>query len=162
MNGPVAAQPGASSYALLLKNVLVWNAPKHLQIANSQNSCRVVVAYTWNAMPASADDFPPVRFSTDDLPEQERPPCWREEFARGLLRADIDPLSSSLPFRANATRKILQGMRSAAFAGSAARFQRTRAMAAEGDDSIGLAVNLGNTPRGVRRARRQHSRANEH
>jgi hypothetical protein len=45
-------------------------------------------------MPATAADFAPVRFSTDDLPEREQLPRWREEFGRGLVRVDIEPLSS--------------------------------------------------------------------
>jgi AraC-like DNA-binding protein len=86
-------------------------------------------------------DFAPVRFSTDDLPERERLPRWREEFGRGLLRVDIEPLSD-LPFRAEATLQALPGVRTASCAGSAARFNRTRSLAAEGDESIGLVVNF--------------------
>jgi AraC-like DNA-binding protein len=67
---------------------------------------------------------------------------WREEFGRGILRVDIEPLSD-LPFHAEATLRALPGLRAVAYVGSAVRFQRTPAMAAEGDDSVGLVVNLG-------------------
>jgi hypothetical protein len=92
-------------------------------------------------MPDAAADFAPVRFSTRHLPERERLPRWREEFGRGLVRVDIAPLSDD-PFHAEATLQALPGVRTALCTGSAAQFTRTRAMAAEGDDSIGLVVNL--------------------
>ncbi|AMN41547.1 helix-turn-helix transcriptional regulator [Rhodoplanes sp. Z2-YC6860] len=87
--------------------------------------------------------FAPVRFSTRDLPERERLPRWREEFGRGLVSVDIEPVSSSEPFHAEAILQALPGVRTAVCTGSAARFDRTRAMAASGDDSVGLVVNLG-------------------
>jgi AraC-like DNA-binding protein len=93
-------------------------------------------------MPATAADFAPVRFSTHDLPERERLPRWREELGRGLVRVDIEPLSDG-PFHAEATLQALPGVRMASFAVAAAKFNRTRALVAEGDDSVGLIVNLG-------------------
>jgi AraC-like DNA-binding protein len=90
-----------------------------------------------------AVDFAPVRFSTDDLPERDRLPQWREEFGRGLVRVDIEPASPDLPFRAQAVLQALPGVRTATCRGSDAHFTRTRAMAAEGDDSVGLVVNFG-------------------
>jgi AraC-like DNA-binding protein len=86
-------------------------------------------------------NFAAIRFSTRDLPERKRLPMWRAEFARSLLRVDIEPLSD-LPFEAEATLRELPGLRTLACTGSAARFRRTRAMAADGDDSISLIVNL--------------------
>jgi AraC-like DNA-binding protein len=88
-----------------------------------------------------AAEFAPVRFSTRDLRERERLPRWREEFGRGLVRVDIAPLSDD-PFHAEATLQALPGVRTAFSTGSAAQFTRTRAMAADGDDSIGLIMNL--------------------
>lgn len=78
-----------------------------------------------------------------DLPERERLPRWREELARGIVRVDMEPLGSHLPFHAEATVLALPGVRTVTCTGSAARSTRTRAMAAESDDSIGLVVNLG-------------------
>ena len=91
-----------------------------------------------------AADFAPVRFSTWDWPERERLPRWREEFGRGIVSVDVEPISSSdEPFHAQATLQALPGVRTALCAGSAARLHRTRALAAVGDDSVGLIVNLG-------------------
>ena len=46
-------------------------------------------------MPDRADDFAQVRFSTDDLPENERLSRWREEFERGLMRAFMNNIGRS-------------------------------------------------------------------
>ncbi|MGX1322486.1 AraC-like DNA-binding protein [Bradyrhizobium sp. USDA 377] len=92
---------------------------------------------------ASADDFTPRRFSTDELPEGERLARWREEFGRTLVRVDIEPLSDDVPFRAEAVLQNLPGVRLASCSGSAARLNRTRALAADGGDWMGLFVNLG-------------------
>jgi AraC-like DNA-binding protein len=87
-------------------------------------------------------DFAPVRFSTDDLPEKQRLQRWREEFGRRLVRVDIEPVSPDRPFRAEAILQVLPGVRTAICRGSAAHLNRTHAMAADGDDSIGLEVNF--------------------
>jgi hypothetical protein len=93
-------------------------------------------------MSVAAADFAPVRFSTGNLPERERLTGWREEFGRGMLRLEIEPLSSDLPFHAEATFRALPGVRMVRCAGSAVHWTRTRTMVADGDDSIGLVVNL--------------------
>ena len=83
------------------------------------------------------------RFSTSSLPERERVSRWREEFGRGLVRVDLEPLSSNdRPFHQEATLLMLPGVSTAVCSGSAARYDRTRALAAKGDGSIGLIVNL--------------------
>lgn len=92
---------------------------------------------------AATADFAPRRFSTDELPERERLIRWREEFGRTLVRVDIEPLLSDVPFRAEAVLQNLPGLRLASCGGSAARLNRTRALAADGGDWIGLFVNLG-------------------
>jgi AraC-like DNA-binding protein len=83
------------------------------------------------------------RFSTWDFPERERLPRWREEFARGLVRVEIEPLASDdRPFHAEATLQAFPGVRTGECMGSLARYDRTRALAAKGDGSIGVIVNL--------------------
>jgi AraC-like DNA-binding protein len=94
-----------------------------------------------------AAEFAPMRFSTDDVPELDRLTRWREEFGRVLLRIDIEPLPSELPFRAEATMQTMPGVRTAVCGGAAALYNRTKAMTADGDDSIGLVINLG--PKGM-------------
>jgi AraC-like DNA-binding protein len=95
-------------------------------------------------MPAVAAHFAPVHFSTNDLPERERLPRWREEFGRSLVQVDIEPVSLDRPFQAEAILQTLPGVRTALVRGSASHFDRTHAIAAaHPDDSFGLVVNLG-------------------
>jgi AraC-like DNA-binding protein len=83
------------------------------------------------------------RFSTSSLPERDRVSRWREEFGRGLVQVDLEPLSSGeRPFHQEATLLALPGVNIAVCSGSAARYDRTRALAAKGDGSIGLIINL--------------------
>jgi AraC-like DNA-binding protein len=93
-------------------------------------------------LPATAD-FTPVRFSTWDIPERERVSRWREEFGRGIVSVDIEPVGPDRPFYAEAMLQTLPGVRIVLCAGSPARLNRTRALAADGDNSIGLILNLG-------------------
>jgi AraC-like DNA-binding protein len=93
-------------------------------------------------MPAVAAEFAPVCFSTSDLAEGDRLPVWREQFGRAVVRAEIEPLSD-VPFHARATIRALPGLRTIAWRGSAVRNRRTPALAADGDESIGLFMNLG-------------------
>ena len=94
-----------------------------------------------------ADDTSvPHRFSTGDLPERERVSRWREEFGRGLVHVDVEPLASNdRPFHAEATLQALPGLRTLVSKGSSAQYERTRALAAKGDGSIGVIVNLEGT-----------------
>ena len=94
-------------------------------------------------MEISSSDCGTRQFSTDELPERERLPRWREEFGRTLVRVEIEPLSFDTPFRATATLRRLPGVGVAFCSGSAARFNRTRAHASDSDGSIGFIVNLG-------------------
>jgi hypothetical protein len=89
-----------------------------------------------------AADFAPVRFSTADFPERERLTRWREAFGRGMARLDIEPLSSDIPFHAEAIVQALPGVRTACCTNPAARLIRTQALAADGDASIVLLFNL--------------------
>ena len=90
----------------------------------------------------TAADFAPVRFSTWDLPERERLSRWREEYSRGMVDVDVEPVTSDEPFFAEATLQALPAVRTALCAGSLARLNRTRALAADGGDSVGLIVSL--------------------
>jgi AraC-like DNA-binding protein len=90
-------------------------------------------------------DSGPKRFSTDDVAEPDRLARWREEFGRALVQVDIEPFDPDIPFRAEAILQTLPGARTGLWDGTAARYDRTPAQAAGGDDSIGLVVNLGPT-----------------
>jgi hypothetical protein len=43
-------------------------------------------------MRSPATDLGPLRYATSDLPERDRPPFWRELFARKVVLYDIDAL----------------------------------------------------------------------
>jgi len=86
------------------------------------------------------EEFATRRFTTDALPEAQRLPIWREEFGRTLVNVDIAPASDEA-IHAEATMRMLPGLRSLSFRGSAMSFVRTPAMVAAGDDSIGLIIN---------------------
>jgi AraC-like DNA-binding protein len=81
-----------------------------------------------------------LHFTTDALPVAQRLPIWREEFGRTLLQADIEPVSDEA-IHAEAMMRMLPGLRSLSFRGSAMCFERRQAMLAAGDDSIGLVIS---------------------
>jgi AraC-like DNA-binding protein len=93
-------------------------------------------------MPAAAGSVA-YRFSTWNLPERERVSRWREEFGRTLVQVDIEPLPfDDHPFHAEAALVALPGIGMAVISGSTMRFDRTRPLAAKGDGSLGMIVNL--------------------
>lgn len=85
-------------------------------------------------------EFSVHRFTTDALPERQRLSVWREQFGRTLVHVEIEPLSGEA-IRAEATLRALPGLRTLSFKGSAMRLIRTQALAAAGDNSVGLIVN---------------------
>jgi hypothetical protein len=88
-------------------------------------------------MPPAADFF-----LTWDLPEPEQLDRWRDEFGRRIVGVEIEPRGSHAPFYAEATPQALARRHIAHRAGSAARLNRTPALAADGEDSIEPVVNL--------------------
>jgi AraC-like DNA-binding protein len=86
-----------------------------------------------------AADFVSYRFSTRELPERMRIPLWRENFGRGIVHVDIEPLSDD-PFQAEATLQAIRGLRTLALTGSSMRFKRSQTSIVDGDDSIGIIV----------------------
>jgi AraC-like DNA-binding protein len=90
--------------------------------------------------PEGVEEFAIRRFTTDALPAAQRLPIWREEFGRTLVNVDIT-LESDEAIQAEATMRMLPGLRSLSFRGSAMCLARTQAMVAAGDDSIGLIIN---------------------
>jgi AraC-like DNA-binding protein len=102
----------------------------------------------------------PRRFSTRFLCERERLPAWRDVFGRGVVRIDVEPLSD-VPFRAEARLRALPGLRMIACVSTPVRNERTRAMAGDGDDNIGLFINLGERAGGSQRGREATLRAGD-
>lgn len=90
-----------------------------------------------------ASDLTVRRFSTGDFPARERVARWREEFGRAIVRVDVEPTAPIALFWADAALQTLPGVRVAQYSGSEACLNRTRALATDGGDMIGLIVNLG-------------------
>lgn len=74
-------------------------------------------------------------FSTSEIPERERVPVWREFIARELLRFEAEPLAAT-PFSFRLTAQTLAGLRIISVSTSPVRTERTRALLADGDDSL--------------------------
>ena len=91
--------------------------------------------------------FEPHRFSTHSAPEHARIGLWQEQFGRNMLRVDVKPVADG-GFHADATLRAFPGLRTINCATSVGvHYDRTKALLADGDDSIGIVVNLG--PRAV-------------
>jgi AraC-like DNA-binding protein len=65
---------------------------------------------------------------------------WREEFGRAVVHLDFEPLADA-PFHAEAVLYALPGVRIALLKGSAARYMRTQALCADGDDAVSLIIS---------------------
>ena len=79
------------------------------------------------------------RFCTDDVPETDRLPFFREFLGRQVMRQDIDPLPDH-PFRTDMTTRRLPGLlmywTTASTTSSARHVQRTRELLGDGNDSL--------------------------
>ena len=91
-------------------------------------------------MDASPDDFHPVRFTTDALPERERITIWRDYFGPSIFRIEIEPVSE-VPFHASFVARRLPGLVLTSNVTSPARFSRTPALTDDGSDNIDLFLN---------------------
>ena len=91
-------------------------------------------------MDARGSDFAPVRFSSDDLPERDRIPAWRDFFAPRIFSAEIEP-AADLPFRTDVAVRALPGFTLMSARSTLARLSRTPALLADGRDDLGLIVS---------------------
>jgi AraC-like DNA-binding protein len=82
----------------------------------------------------------PLHFTTRTIPERQRLSRWREEFGRGIVRVDFEPVTDA-PFHAEAILYTLPGVRIGVLRGSAVRSIRTQALCADGDDAVGFIIN---------------------
>jgi len=87
-----------------------------------------------------AIDFATVRFSTDDLPEEDRVPMWREHYGYTVLGVEIEPAEDEL-FQSCIVSRHLPGLNLVLGNLSAARVKRTREFLADGNDDVALFVN---------------------
>ncbi|MGH6926419.1 MAG: AraC family transcriptional regulator [Propylenella sp.] len=91
-------------------------------------------------MDAQGSDFAGVRFSSDDLPERDRIPAWRDFFAPRIFSAEIEP-AADVPFRTDVTIRALPGLSLMSARSTLSRLSRTPALLADGRDGLGLIVS---------------------
>jgi AraC-like DNA-binding protein len=82
-----------------------------------------------------------LRFSTDDLPERDRLPIWREAFGRTIVKMDMEPIGDG-PFRSRADIQMLPNLSIAVVSSSSNRVTRTPALIADGSDDLVFGVLL--------------------
>jgi AraC-like DNA-binding protein len=82
------------------------------------------------------------RFSTDDLPEKDRIPVWRETFGRAIVKMEMEPVGDG-PFRSVADIQMLPNLSIARASSSPNRVTRTKALAGDGSDDLVLGILLG-------------------
>jgi AraC-like DNA-binding protein len=80
-----------------------------------------------------------LRFCTDDLPEHERLPYWREVVGRSIARLDIQPLADG-PFHGRVSWTRLPNCHLMHGGSSAAESRRTPALIADSNDDLVLAI----------------------
>jgi AraC-like DNA-binding protein len=79
-------------------------------------------------------------FTTEDLPERDRIPIWREEFGRKLGRWELEPLS--YPVYADFTLRAMPDLKLMTIRHSAVRVTRTAELVADGDDDFILVISM--------------------
>jgi AraC-like DNA-binding protein len=94
--------------------------------------------------PPAANDVATLRFSTDDLPEQDRMAIWHEEFGRHVIKAQFEP-APGVHFSQTAILRSLPGLSLAVATGSAFRAERTLELIGDGNDDLILALNIEGT-----------------
>jgi AraC-like DNA-binding protein len=92
-------------------------------------------------MAGTTSDFGTFRISTEDMPEADRIPVWREDFGR-LVRLDVEALSD-LPFRSDLKMRVLPGLGIISGTHSPFRASRTRKLLADGNDDLVLHFRTG-------------------
>jgi AraC-like DNA-binding protein len=86
-------------------------------------------------MTLAANDFVFARFSTDDLPERDRIPVFREVFGRAVVKLDLTPLAEG-PFHHESVLRALPGASFATSVNSGICSERTRGLLADGNDDL--------------------------
>jgi len=82
---------------------------------------------------------PSFRFSTDDLPERDRLPIWRETYGRSIVKLDLEPVGDR-PLRIEGHIQALPNLAIASFSSTPARVTRTRAQASDSNDDLVLVI----------------------
>jgi hypothetical protein len=90
-------------------------------------------------MAAQSDDIRILRFSTDELPEPDRLPIYREVHGRLTARIDIEP-APGVPLHYSVIARALPGLIVSFMSVSTHTVRRTRELLADGNDDVVLAV----------------------
>jgi AraC-like DNA-binding protein len=86
--------------------------------------------------------FSIVRFSTDDLPEQDRTAIWREHFGPSLFKVEIEAPPPNIPLKVDLAARSLPGLQLLSGMYAPGRMIRTRRLIAEdGNDDFILRIN---------------------
>jgi AraC-like DNA-binding protein len=80
-----------------------------------------------------------LNFSTDNFPDRDKVSRWREEFARGVAKMDVELLGDE-PFRSVSQIHLFPELKIWSCQVTAAELTRTRTLAADGEDSLVLAI----------------------
>jgi AraC-like DNA-binding protein len=84
------------------------------------------------------------RFSSCEFAEKDRIPFWREVYGQTVVRLDIEPLRDR-PFEADLRLRALHGIKLVGGTIGGACDRRTSALMADGNDDLGLAINVSGT-----------------
>ena len=82
-----------------------------------------------------------VRFSTDDLPEQDRLAIWTEEFGKAVVKVEFEPVGDA-PFFQSASLRSLPGLSLSTGEGSGFHVWRRQEHIADGADIFYLQIAL--------------------
>jgi AraC-like DNA-binding protein len=114
--------------------------PGHLGLQDTRGRAapggRVALATSCNAGP--------IRFSTRHWPERDRVAVWREVLGKKIIRVDFEP-SADRPFSAEASLRVLPGLRIVTADVSHYRLARTRELIADGNNELRFTVSRGGT-----------------
>lgn len=78
-------------------------------------------------------------FSTDDIPDRDRIPLWRDHFGRSVVKADFVPVED-VAFRCTSAIRDLPDLKIWSCTITKSEVERTRSLAADGDDSLVLGI----------------------
>ena len=85
---------------------------------------------------------PSFRFSTDDLPERDRLPIWRETYGRSIVKLDLEPFGDG-PLRIEGLIHTLPNLAIASLSSTPARVTRTKAQASDSNDDLVFVITDG-------------------
>jgi hypothetical protein len=99
----------------------------------------MMIADPSGLMAAANGNFSPVRFSTRDLPKQDRVAIWREIIGRKVVRLDLEPLSDR-PFHSEVYVQALPGLAMMRGVISDHQVARTPELIADGNSDFRLEI----------------------